>query len=288
MSSCKPYYLECAGTVLNLSDRTHIMGILNVTPDSFYDGGSHYEVNDAVDRAITMVEEGADIVDIGGESSRPGSDPVGVSEELRRVLPVIERLKKYISVPISIDTTKAAVAIEAIKAGASLVNDISGLRFDPGMASVIADSGVPVIVMHIKGNPKIMQKDPVYKDLIGEIYNSLEGSIKIAESAGVQKDKVVVDPGIGFGKRKPDNFLILQQLETFHNLGCPLLIGVSRKSFIGWALNIPEEERLIGTAAAVAACLMKGVHIVRIHDVKEIVQVARIIDLIRDAVEEHA
>ena len=278
------FEIDCGPHVLRLSERTHVMGVLNVTPDSFSDAGQYYETDRAVERAYEMAEEGADIIDIGGESTRPGSDSISTEEELARVIPVIQRLHGRINVPISIDTTKSIVAREAIKAGAHIVNDISALRYDPGMAGVVAEHGIPLILMHMKGLPKNMQKNPTYTDLIGEIYEFLDERVETAVEAGIARDRIIVDPGIGFGKKWPDNFILLSRLKQFHGLGCPLLIGVSRKSFIGWALNRPEDDRVMGTAAAVAASILKGAHIVRVHDVKEMVQVVQIVDRIRNTV----
>lgn len=277
------FVLRCGSHELALSQRTHVMGILNVTPDSFSDGGRYFELERAVEHGLRMVEEGVDFIDVGGESTRPGSYPVDPHEEIRRVVPVIEKLSKELSVPISIDTTKAVVAEAALDAGASLVNDISGLRFDERMASVVAKAGVPVILMHIQGKPKHMQKKPEYEDLMDDIYAYLYESIKIGCQHGIPKERMLIDPGIGFGKEKPDNFLILKRLHEFRGLGCPILIGVSRKSFIGWALDVPEDDRLMGTAAAVTASILQGAHVVRVHDVKEMVQVVRIADHIRQA-----
>jgi len=280
------FLLDCGVRVLDLSRRTHLMGILNVTPDSFYDGGRYFDLKKGVERGVFMAEKGADIIDVGGESTRPGADSITPSEEIERVIPVIEELRKRVDVPISIDTRKSEVAEAAIEAGANIVNDISGLRHDPNMASLVARCGVPVVVMHIKGSPKNMQDNPVYQDLIGDIVQYLKQSIKLAINSGIAKDKIIIDPGIGFGKQRPDNFLILKELDVFKSLGYPLLVGVSRKSFIGWALNLPEEERLMGTAAAVAACALKGVHIVRVHDIEEMKHVVHIADLIRTAEKE--
>ena len=278
------FAIDCGSRVLRLSERTHIMGVLNVTPDSFSDGGQYFETDRAVERALEMAGEGADIIDIGGESTRPGSDSVGEEEELDRVIPVIQRLRGQVNVPISIDTTKSIVAKEAIEAGAHIVNDISALRSDPQMAALVAEHRVPLILMHMRGLPKNMQKNPTYTDLIGEIYDFLDERVAAAVDAGIARDRIIVDPGIGFGKKWPDNFILLNRLKQFQGLGCPLLIGVSRKSFIGWALNRPEDDRVMGTAAAVAASVLKGVHIVRVHDVKEMLQVVQIVDRIRNTV----
>lgn len=272
----KAFQLHCGKCILNLSERPHIMGILNVTPDSFSDGGQFIEEQQALDHAFKMQEAGADIIDIGGESTRPGADPVSQQEELDRVIPVIQSLRGKLDIPVSIDTYKSNVAKAALDAGASMINDISGLRFDPEMPAVAAKYQVPVVVMHIKGTPKNMQKNPVYSDLIGEMSQFLKDSVKIAEEAGIPRDQVIIDPGIGFGKSVKDNFIILNRLNEFHSIECPVLIGVSRKSFIGKTLDIPEKERLMGTAAAVAVSVIKGAHILRVHDVSEMNQVIRI------------
>ncbi len=270
---------------LNLSEKTHVMGILNVTPDSFSDGGLYLDKQKAIDRAIRMVDEGADIIDIGGESTRPGAEPVELGEELRRTIPVIEAISAKVDVPISIDTYKAEVARRAIEAGATMVNDISGLRFDPEMASVVAEYGVAVVVMHIKGTPRDMQKNPEYQDLFGEIIDYLKGSIEIAKKAGVPEERIIVDPGIGFGKKPEHNLQIINRLDRFGVLGRPILIGPSRKSFIGLVLgNLPPEERVEGTAAAVAISVFKGASIVRVHDVKTMTRVVRVAEAIRKEV----
>jgi dihydropteroate synthase len=258
------------------------MGILNVTPDSFSDGGLHFNLDAAVDRGMRMVDEGADIIDIGGESTRPGSDPVARDEEVRRTIPVIAALAPRVPVPISIDTYKADIAGRALDAGASIVNDISGLRFDAGMARVVAGRGVPVVLMHIKGTPKSMQTDPVYEDMFQEIIDYLRDSVSIALRAGVRDDLIIVDPGIGFGKTFVHNLEILNRLDRFAALNRPLLVGPSRKAFIGKILGgSSAADRLEGTAAAVTAAVLKGAHIVRVHDVKEMVKVARVADAIR-------
>ncbi len=267
--------------VLDLGSRTHIMGILNVTPDSFSDGGQFADRDRAVAHARDMASQGADIIDIGGESTRPGSQPLTEDEELRRVIPVIERLSDEIPVPLSIDTYKTTVAGQALRAGASLVNDISGLRFSPDMAKVIADEGAAVVLMHIKGTPRDMQKDPVYEDVIREITDSLHESIDIALRAGIPRNKILIDPGIGFGKTVEHNLIILRRLDELRILGCPLVLGTSRKRFIGTVLGSPEpKDRIEGTAATVALGIDRGAHIVRVHDVGEMVRVARMTDAI--------
>ncbi|GAB4540343.1 MAG: dihydropteroate synthase [Thermodesulfovibrionia bacterium] len=265
------------------------MGILNVTPDSFSDGGLYLDKDSAIRRALRMVDEGADIIDIGGESTRPGSEPVSVDEETRRVIPVIEAIRDKVSVPISIDTYKSRVAKLAIKAGASIVNDISGLRFDKRMPDVVARYGVGVVIMHIKGTPKDMQKNPVYKSLIPEIMDYIREGIMIARRAGIKEDKIIIDPGIGFGKTTEHNLEVLKRLNEFTGFEKPILIGPSRKSFIGNILNcylrhpggLPVAERLEGTASAVAIGIFNGADIIRVHDVKEMVRVARIADAIK-------
>jgi dihydropteroate synthase len=268
------------GGEIELGKRTLVMGVLNVTPDSFSDGGLYFDKQLAIDRALQMVEEGADIIDIGGESTRPFSDPVPLEEELRRVIPVIEAIAPKVAVPISIDTYKAKVASEALQAGASIVNDISGLRFDPDLARVVSENGAGLILMHIKGTPKTMQLDPHYEDVILEIKEFLKESIKKAESEGVHPDSIVIDPGIGFGKKLNHNLEIFRRLRELEELGKPILVGPSRKSFIGEILGVPVSERLYGTLGAVAYCALKGVHIVRVHDVKAVRQVLDIIDAI--------
>jgi len=269
--------------VLDLSTRTLIVGILNVTPDSFSDGGLFLNVQEAVLHGVRMVEEGADILDVGGESTRPGSEPVSLEEESRRVLPVIEGLAKRVKVPLSIDTTKSQVAERALEAGAALVNDTSGLQDDPRISTVAAKNGAALVLMHRKGQPKVMQKDPRYDDLIGEIASFLKASARKAKEAGVGEDQIIIDPGLGFGKTLEHNVYILNHLEELSSLGMPVLVGPSRKSFIGKILDLPVEDRLEGTAAAVAAAVLKGAAVVRVHDVKEMVRVVRMADAIRRA-----
>ncbi len=255
-----------------------IMGILNVTPDSFYDGGRYSRVELALNWAEKMVEEGADIIDVGGESTRPGSERVSVEEELRRVLPVVKELVKRIDVPISIDTYKAEVARLAIEEGAEMVNDISAMRFDKEMVEVVREREVPVVLMHMKGTPKDMQENPFYVDVMGEIYEFLLRRAEWAMGKGIKKENIVIDPGIGFGKRTIDNLEIIRRLPELKSLGFPILIGPSRKSFIGNILGgLPPEERLEGTASAVAIAVLKGANIIRVHDVgamKKVVEVA--------------
>lgn len=274
--------LEWSRYSLDFSRKTYVMGILNVTPDSFSDGGRYFEKDTAVERALQMAEDGADIIDIGGESTRPGSDPIPFEEELRRTVPVIESLSKKTGLPISIDTYKADLAKRALDAGASMVNDISGLRFDPDMPKVVSEYGVPVALMHIRGTPKNMQTDPVYEALIPEIMDYLRISVRLAVKFGVREDRIIVDPGIGFGKTFDHNLEIIRNLGQFACLGYPVLIGPSRKAFIGKILGgAPPQERIEGTGAAIAISILNGANIVRVHDVKEMVKVVRVADAIK-------
>jgi dihydropteroate synthase len=268
---------------LPLSERTCVMGVLNVTPDSFSDAGRYADYDSAVERGLVMAEEGADIVDVGGESTRPGADPVPEEEEIERVVPVIKELSAKLAIPISIDTYKSGVARAALDAGAALINDISGMTFDSGMAPLAAKAGVPVALMHIKGTPKNMQAAPVYDSLMSEISDYLRGKAQAAMAEGVTRDKIIIDPGIGFGKTVEHNLEIINRVAEFKSLGYPVLIGPSRKSFIGKILGLESDQRLEGTAAAIAACVAGGASIVRVHDVKEMVRVARLADAILKA-----
>ncbi len=263
----------------DLSARTHLMGILNVTPDSFSDGGKFFSAERAIDHALAMVDEGADFIDVGGESTRPGSEPLPLEEELQRVLPVIEKLSGKISVPISIDSYKATVADAALSAGAVLVNDISGLTFDEAMAQTIAQHRASVVLMHIKGTPRTMQQNPQYDNVVSEVAMFLENQAQKAQAAGIMQ--VIVDPGIGFGKKLEHNLQLMRNLQELEKIGFPLLVGPSRKSFIGTILDLPAGERLEGTAAAVTTCILNGAHIVRVHDVKEMKRVAKVADALK-------
>lgn len=267
--------------VLDLDLKTRVMGTLNVTPDSFSDGGQYLESNQAIERGITMAREGADIIDVGGESTRPYSRKITVSEELDRVVPVIEGLKKELAIPISIDTCKGEVAQGALKAGASMINDISALRFDPDMASIAAEAGVPVILMHMKGMPENMQKNPTYGDLIPEICDFLEDAIERSVSAGIKRDLIIVDPGIGFGKTFDHNLKIIKELSRFEALERPVLLGTSNKAFIGHILGKEVYERDTGTMATIAYGVINGAHIVRVHNVRKAVETVRMIEAIR-------
>ncbi len=263
------------------SDKTYIMGVLNITPDSFSDGGLYLDKEKAVEYALDMVRDGADIIDVGGESARPFAKDISVEEELNRVLPVIEAIRKKISTPVSIDTRKSLVAERSLKAGVKIVNDVSGLKNDPDMAPIVAKYNAELIIMHTKGTPQDMQIDPTYKNLIEEIIKSLRESLNIARRAGVDKDKIIIDPGIGFGKRLKHNLEILNRLDEFKGLGQPICVGTSRKSFIGKVLGLPNlEDRLAGTIATCVVAIMKGANILRVHDVKEVAKAARITDSI--------
>jgi len=267
---------------LDFSKKTCLMGILNVTPDSFSDGGQYFDRELAIKRAHEMVEEGADVIDVGGESTSPGSEPVPLQEEIARTIPVIEEISKKIKVPVSIDTYKAEVAKRAMDAGASIVNDISGLRFDPEMPKVVSKYKVPVIIMHIKGMPKDMQINPIYEALIPEIMDYFRKSIRLAVESGIAEDKIIIDPGIGFGKTLDHNLEIIKNLREFTLLEKPLLAGVSRKAFIGKILgDVSASERLEGTAAAVAISILNGANIIRVHDVKEMKKVALVADAVK-------
>jgi len=279
----KANILEWLGYTFDLDSKTFIMGILNITPDSFFDGGVHFRENDAVKQGLKMAADGADIIDVGGESTRPFSDPLPLDEELRRVIPVIKTLSQETNIPISIDTYKSEVASQAIEAGATMVNDISALKFDPLMGQLVADAGIPIVLMHMKGKPKNMQINPAYKDLFGEITDFLEKAIEQAISSGIKRDVIIIDPGIGFGKSFDDNLKIINNLHTFSSLGQPLLVGTSNKAFIGHVLGLSVESRESGTMATVAASILNGANIVRVHNVKATKETVTMIDAIMKA-----
>lgn len=262
-----------------LSKRTHVMGVLNVTPDSFSDGGRFFDRDKARGRAATMAADGADIIDIGGESTRPGAGEIGSAEERDRIMPVIESIADSLTIPISVDTRKAEVAQAAIEAGAGIVNDISGLRFDPEMAPLIARTGAAVILMHARGTPRQMQTFAHYDDVVSETISELRSSVEIAKRAGINEDRIIIDPGIGFAKTAEHNLEILNRLDEFNVLGRPICVGTSRKSFIGRVLGIPDPDaRLVGTLATCVIAIMKGAGILRVHDVKEAVMASRMTD----------
>jgi dihydropteroate synthase len=270
--------LDGGGKSLDFSAKTGVMGILNVTPDSFYDGGRFVEPQVALERAHQMVEEGADIIDIGGQSSRPGSEPVPEAEEARRVLPVVEAVAKSVRAIISVDTSRAAIARAALDAGAHLINDISALRFDPSLLRVVAEGQVPLILMHMKGMPRDMHLNPTYEALVDEVFGFLHERLRAAQAGGVAATRLLVDPGIGFGKGAQRDLELLRKLHHFHALGRPIVIGTSRKSFIGRILGTGVDERLEGTAATVAAAIMQGASVIRVHDVRAMARVARMMD----------
>lgn len=272
--------VRCGGVELPLGRRTLVMGVVNVTPDSFFDGGRYADPARALARAEEMVAEGADIIDVGGESTRPNAEPVPADEEIRRVVPVVAAIASKLKAPVSIDTYKSEVARAALDAGASIVNDISGLHFDPKMADVAARHGAVVIVMHIKGTPKTMQLDPEYRDVVGEVRAYLEEGCSRALAAGVSPDRIWIDPGIGFGKRTEHNLTLLRDLRAFRSMGYPILVGTSNKSVIGNVLKLPITERGEGTAATVAVAVANGAEIVRVHDVLAMRRVCDMTDAI--------
>jgi len=280
----KNLIIEWKRKKIDFSTKTFIMGILNVTPDSFSDGGKFFDPEKAVEQAFRMEEEGADLIDIGGESTRPGAKPVSVEVELNRVVPVIKAIAKKVKVLISIDTRKAAVAKVALAEGADLVNDVSALRFDPKMASLIAEEGVPVVLMHMKGTPETMQENIYYREIISDLIEFFKERISFARQMGIEEKRIIIDPGIGFGKSiEKDNFTILKNLAKFTELGKPIMVGPSRKAFLGHLLNLPVDDREEATAAAVAVAIMNGANIVRVHDVKKMKRVAQVVDAIKMA-----
>jgi dihydropteroate synthase len=287
MQKRKEFRLKLPSVTLRLGERTLVMGVLNVTPDSFSDGGKFHQPELAVEHALAMERAGADILDIGGESTRPGSEETPASEELNRVLPVLEALRGCLKIPISVDTRRSTVAELAIRAGAQIINDVSGLRSGPGIAEVAARHRAPLILMHMRGDPRTMQKGPFARDVVKDVMQGLRKSVAIARKAGVAKSQIILDPGIGFGKSYAQNYELLQHLPQLAKLGYPLLVGPSRKGFLGATLArdgklAPPEERIWGTAATVAASILNGAHIVRVHDVAEMVQVARVADCLLD------
>jgi dihydropteroate synthase len=266
--------------VFDCSERTLVMGILNVTPDSFSDGGRFLDRASAVAHATRMVDEGADMLDVGGESTRPGSTSVSADEELERVHPVIQRLAElHPAVPISIDTRKAGVAAEALDAGATIVNDVSG-GADPAMFDVVRDREAAVVLMHMQGDPTTMQEAPHYDDVVGEVHEYLRQRIEAAELAGIDPERIAIDPGIGFGKDLDHNLELMHGVDALLDLGRPVMVGPSRKRFIGTILDLPEEERVEGTVGAVVWMVARGAHLVRVHDVKEVVRAVRVADAI--------
>jgi dihydropteroate synthase len=287
MAMRKRYRLRLPSHTLVLGERTLIMGVLNVTPDSFFNGGTYLDSPSAIARALQLERAGADLIDIGGESTRPGADPVSAEEELARVLPVLEGLHGKIGIPISLDTQKATVAEAGIAAGVKMINDVSGLRTDPALAEVVRRRRVALILMHMRGTPSTMHRGPFASNVIRDVRDGLQASLGRAIRARVAKSQLLIDPGIGFGKTYEQNYELLAHLPELARLGYPLVVGTSRKVFIGWKLAgggteapWPIEKRLWGTAATVAAAILGGAHIVRVHDVEEMAQVARITDAI--------
>jgi len=282
----RKFKLRLASRTLSLGERTLVMGVLNVTPDSFSDGGLFLDTDAAVDRALEIERAGADILDVGAESTRPGSTGISADEELRRILPMLEKLHGKIKIPISIDSSKSEVAEAAATAGAEILNDVTALRNDPRIAEVARRRKLPLILMHMRGEPRTMQKGPFAKDVVRDVLAGLRRSIALARGAGVPKSQIIIDPGIGFGKNYAQNLTLLSRLPELAKLGYPLLIGTSRKAFIGHILRTQSqqaptnEDRLWGTAATIAASILQGAHIVRVHDVAEMVQVARVSDAI--------
>jgi dihydropteroate synthase len=267
-----------AGIPFDFSERVRIMGILNVTPDSFSDGGSYPDAGAAVARGLRLAEEGADLIDVGGESTRPGADPVDPAEEARRVVPVIRELAAKAGVPVSVDTRNASVAREALDAGAAIVNDVSGFTHDEGMARLVGERGATAVVMHMKGDPRTMQEHPEYDDLVGEVAAFFRESLRLADGAGIRQ--VILDPGIGFGKTPAHNLELLARLREFERFGRPLMVGPSRKGFIGALLGLPVGERLEGTIGACVAAAMNGARILRVHDVRAVSRAVRVAEAV--------
>jgi dihydropteroate synthase len=263
----------------DLTSRTHVMGVLNVTPDSFSDGGKYLDLEQAVVQGLKLAEDGADFIDVGGESTRPGSKPVSVEEEIRRVVPVIKALSKKVNIPISIDTYKSDTADAALQAGAVIVNDISAMTFDAKMASVAVKHRASIVLMHMKGAPKTMQENPTYENVTKEVKQFLSERLFAAKEAGIEQ--MIVDPGIGFGKKFEHNIQLLQELKSFTSFGYPLLVGPSRKAFLGAILHLPTNERIEGTAAVVTSAILNGANIIRVHDVKEMKRVAMVTDALK-------
>jgi dihydropteroate synthase len=287
MSSRKKFNLRLCSGKLVLGERTLVMGVLNVTPDSFSDGGKFYAEEQAMQHAVQMESAGADLIDVGAESTRPGSEEISIEAELRRVLPVLRGLCRLLKIPISIDTQKSEVAESALDAGAEIINDISGLKNDLRIAEVTARRRVPLILMHMRGEPRTMQNGPFARDVMKDVIQGLRKSVILARKAGVPKSQIILDPGIGFGKSFAQNYELLQKLPQLAKLGYPLLVGTSRKGFLGTTLAregkpAPPEERIWGTAATITASILNGAHIVRVHDVAEMVQVARVADCLLD------
>jgi dihydropteroate synthase len=274
------YRFRTRGKIFELGQRTWLVGVVNVTPDSFFDGGLYFEPARAIDRALALAAEGADIIDIGGESSRPGSNPIPAKEEKKRILPVVEVLKQKNSVLISVDTTKAEVAEAALAAGADIINDISAGRFDPRMLPIAARNGAAVILMHMKGTPRTMQIAPHYDDVLGEVKAFLSERLEAAESCGLPRESILLDPGIGFGKQIDHNLILLNNLGALAELGRPLVVGISRKSFLGKILKVEAQDRLEGTIAAAVVSILRGASLLRVHDIQAVKQAVAVAEAI--------
>jgi dihydropteroate synthase len=285
----KRFRLRLRSRTLILGERTLVMGVLNITPDSFSDGGAYLDTGAAVARALQIEHDGADVLDVGGESTRPGATPVSPKEELRRILPVIQILSGKLRIPMSVDTRRADVAEAALGAGAEILNDISALRMDPRLAEVARWARTPLILMHMRGTPRTMQRGPFARDVLRDVTAGLRDAVARAKRAGLSTTQLLLDPGIGFGKTHEQNFEILARLRELARLACPIVIGTSRKAFLGKALagpegpSVPPGERLLGTAATVTASVLGGAHIVRVHDVAEMVRVVRVADQVVDS-----
>ncbi len=288
MNRRKKFRLKLPSRALVLGECTLLMGVLNVTPDSFSDGGKYAQPELAIKHALAMEQAGADILDIGGESTRPGSEETSASQELDRILPVLEGLRGRLKIPVSVDTRRSTVAELALRAGAEIINDVSGLKNDARIAGIAAKYGVPLILMHMRGEPATMQRGPFARDVIKDVTRGLRESAAKARKAGVAKSQIILDPGIGFGKSHSQNYELLQKLSQLAALGYPLLVGTSRKGFLGATLArdgkpAAPEERIWGTAATVTASILGGAHIVRVHDVAEMAQVARVADCVANS-----
>lgn len=271
---------KCRDKVLKMGTRTYIMGVLNLTPDSFYDGGKYSSLDIALKHVKQMINEGADIIDIGGESTRPGSSAVSIDEECERVVPAIREISKNFDAIVSIDTTKSAVAYEALKEGASIVNDISGLKFDEKIADVANEFEAALVLTHTSSYPKDMQEHTEYNSLVEDVIDSLRSSIATAQNKGISQNSILIDPGFGFGKTAEQNLILLKELKKFRELGKPILIGTSNKSFIGKTLNVELDQRVEGTAATVAIGILNGASIVRVHDIKYMKRVSKMVDAV--------
>jgi dihydropteroate synthase len=285
----KRFRLRLRSRTLVLGERTLVMGVLNITPDSFSDGGKFLDSETAVAHGLQLEKDGADILDVGGESTRPGAAPVTPEEEIRRILQIIQILRGKLKIPMSVDTRSAEVAEAALDAGAEIVNDVSGLRTDAQLAEVARRARAPVILMHMRGTPQTMQRAPFSRDILRDVKAELRDSMARAKRAGIPQSQILIDPGIGFGKTLEQNFELLARLPELARLGCPIMVGTSRKSFLGKTLaapggaSVPSDERLLGTAATVTASILGGAHIVRVHDVAEMARVARVADHILNA-----